>query len=71
MDKAARPAGKTPISLSRGGKIGDEEFLDKARLALEARVAGSLFGRNLWQSPYEDGLRMTAKLRQVIREDQT
>ncbi|HJX36981.1 MAG TPA: hypothetical protein VJ714_00145 [Anaerolineae bacterium] len=71
MNKAVRPAGKTLVLLSRGGKIGDEELLDKARLALETGVAGFLFGRNLWQSPYEDGSLITAKLKEVIREDQT
>jgi len=63
-----RPAGKTLVFLFGGGKIVDEELLNKARLALEARVAGSLFGRGLRQSPYEDRLRMKAKLKELMLE---
>jgi len=68
MNKVVRPAGKTLVFLFGGGKSVDEELLNKARLALEARVAGSLYGRGLRQSPYEDSLRMTAKLKDLTLE---
>ena len=68
MNKVVRSTAMTLVLLSRGGKIVDEELLNKARLALEARVAGSLFGRDLRQSPYEDSLRMTAKLKDLMLE---
>jgi DhnA family fructose-bisphosphate aldolase class Ia len=71
MNKVVCPAGKTLVLLSGGGKIRHEELPEHARPALEARVAGFLFSRNQWQSPYEVSLRMTAKLWQVSREDQT
>ena len=71
MNKVVRPAGKTLISLSGGGNIRDEDLLERARPALEAGVAGFLFSRNQWRSPYEVSLRMTPKLKEVIREDQT
>ena len=68
MNKVVRPAGKTLVFLFGGGKIVGEELLNKARLALEAGVAGSLFGRDRRQSTCHDSLRMTAKLTGLMLE---
>jgi len=56
------------VLLSGGSKISDEDLLEKACLALEAGVTGFLFGRNLWQRPYEEGLRVTAALKKLMLE---
>ncbi len=68
IKRVVRSAGKSMVLLSGGSKISDEDLFEKARLALEAGVTGFLFGRNLWQRPYEEGLRITAALKKLLLE---
>lgn len=68
IKKVVRSAGKAMVLLSGGSKVSDEDLFEKARLALEAGVTGFLFGRNLWQRPYEEGLRVTAALKKLMLE---
>jgi class I fructose-bisphosphate aldolase len=70
MNKVVRPAGKTLSLPSGGDNVRDEDLLEQARPALEAGVAGFLFSRNQWRSPYEVSLRMTAKLKELMLEYQ-
>lgn len=68
IKKVVQSAGKAMVLLSGGSKISDEDLLEKARLALEAGATGFLFGRNLWQRPHEEGLRITAELKKLMLE---
>jgi len=59
-------AGRTGVLLSGGGKMSDEELLSKVQTCLEAGVDGLIFGRNMWQRKYEDALRLTKEIQQMI-----
>ncbi len=66
MRQVVRSAGKAMVLVSGGSKKSDEDLLEKARIALEAGAAGFLFGRNLWQRPFEDGLAITQRLKELM-----
>lgn len=65
--KVVESAGKTMVLFSGGSKIGDEDLLEKARICMEAGATGLIFGRNMWQRPYQEGLALTAKIKEIMR----
>jgi len=68
MAKVCESAGKMPVLVSGGGKLGDEELLEKARESMDAGCSGIIFGRNMWQRKMDDALEMTARLFDILRD---
>jgi len=40
---------RTLVLVSGGSKMGDDDTVHKARVAMEAGCVGLIFGRNMWQ----------------------
>lgn len=57
-----------PVLLSGGERGGDEEVLDKARMAMGAGALGLIFGRNVWQREHDESLRFVARLRELLEK---
>ena len=66
--KVVRSAGRALVLVSGGEKIGDSELLEKVRSSMDAGATGIIFGRNLWQRPRDDALRLTRELHAIFRE---
>ena len=66
VNAVVRSAARTPVLLSGGEKGGDEEVLDKARMAMEAGALGVIFGRNVWQRRHEESLRFIERLKELL-----
>jgi DhnA family fructose-bisphosphate aldolase class Ia len=66
VNAVVRSAVRTPVLLSGGEKGGDEEVLDKARMAMEAGALGVIFGRNVWRRRHEESLRFVERLRELL-----
>ena len=66
LKKVCETAGRAGVILSGGSKISDEDLLDKVRIAMEAGASGIIFGRNLWQRPWEDALRITGEIHKIL-----
>jgi class I fructose-bisphosphate aldolase len=66
VEKVVGSAGKTMVLFSGGSKISDEDLLLKARICMEAGATGLIFGRNMWQRPFEEGLRITEQVKQIL-----
>ncbi len=66
VQRVVQSAGKTLVLFSGGSKIGDEDLLEKAHICMEAGATGLIFGRNMWQRPFEEGLAMTAKIKEMM-----
>ncbi len=66
VNAVVRSAGRSPVLLSGGEKGGDEEVLEKARMAMEAGGIGVIYGRNVWQRQYEESLRFIERLRDLL-----
>lgn len=66
--KVIQSAGKTLVLFSGGEKVTDEELVAKARLVMEAGATGLIFGRNMWQRPLRDALRMTQTIKNMMMD---
>ncbi|MBM3297070.1 MAG: fructose-bisphosphate aldolase [Candidatus Aminicenantes bacterium] len=67
LRRAVRSAGRTGVLVSGGSKLGDAELMEKCRLCLEAGADGLIFGRNVWQRKYEDALKISREIRELMR----
>jgi fructose-bisphosphate aldolase, class I len=68
VSAVVRSAARTPMLLSGGERGGDDEVLDKARMAMEAGALGLIFGRNIWQREHDESLRFVARLRELLEK---
>jgi len=64
--KVVESAGKTMVLFSGGSKIGDKDLLEKARVCMEQGATGLIFGRNMWQRPFDEGLSITKKVFDIM-----
>ncbi len=65
--KVIESAGRTMVLFSGGSKLSDEDLLEKARIAMEEGATGLIFGRNMWQRPLEEGLAITARIKEIMK----
>ena len=66
--KVVESAGRALVLVSGGEKVGDPELLAKVRSSMDAGATGLIFGRNLWQRPKADALKVTRDLHAIFRE---
>ncbi len=66
--KVVRSAGRALVLVSGGEKVGDTELLHKVRSSMDAGATGIIFGRNLWQRPKGEALRLTRELHAIFAE---
>ncbi|MGA8302605.1 MAG: fructose-bisphosphate aldolase [Thermoplasmata archaeon] len=66
--KVVESAGRCLVLVSGGEKIGDGDLLAKVRSSMDDGATGIIFGRNMWQRPRADALRMTGELHAIFRE---
>jgi class I fructose-bisphosphate aldolase len=66
VEKVVASAGKTMVFFSGGSRISDEDLLLKARICMEAGATGLIFGRNMWQCPFEESLRITKEIKKIL-----
>jgi len=66
--KVVSSAGRTLVIFAGGSKVGDEDLIDKARLAMECGATGLIFGRNVWQRQYGEAMAITRRIREMINE---
>jgi len=58
----------TFVLLSGGEKGNDADVLNKVRLSMEAGAIGLIFGRNIWQRPYEEAARLVEQIQSIMRD---
>ncbi len=66
--KVVESAGRALVLVSGGEKVGDAELLAKVRASMDDGATGIIFGRNMWQRPKPEALRMTRELHAIFRE---
>lgn len=66
--KVVKSAGRTLVLISGGSKMGDDDLLHKAQLAMDAGVTGLIFGRNLWQRKHDDALAITGRIHEMLKK---
>ncbi len=66
--KVVQSAGRSLVLVSGGERINDDQLLLKVRSSMDAGATGIIFGRNLWQRPKADALRLTREMHAIFRE---
>ncbi|TDU83765.1 class I fructose-bisphosphate aldolase [Kribbella voronezhensis] len=66
IDQVVRSANHTLVLVSGGEKAGDEAMLRKAQQAMDAGGLGLIFGRNVWQRPWDESLRFVESLQEIL-----
>ncbi|MGI0131291.1 MAG: class I fructose-bisphosphate aldolase, partial [Thermoplasmata archaeon] len=66
--KVVESAGRCLVLVSGGERVGDPELLAKVRASMDDGATGIIFGRNMWQRPRTEALRMTRELHAIFRE---
>ena len=65
-ERVVRSAGRVPVLVSGGSKLGDDDLIAKARISLEAGACGLIFGRNMWQRPFDQALAITERVQKEV-----
>ncbi len=61
-------AGRAMVLFSGGSKLGDEDLMEKAQTAMDAGATGLIFGRNMWQRPFDEALAITERVQDMMKE---
>jgi class I fructose-bisphosphate aldolase len=65
-ERVVKSAGRVPVLVSGGSKLGDDDLIAKARVSMEAGAVGLIFGRNMWQRPFEEALAATERVQKEV-----
>lgn len=68
ISRVVASAGKALVLFSGGERVGDEELLRKARQGMAAGATGLIFGRNIWQRPFNEALAISRQLAELLGE---
>lgn len=68
IKKVIKSAGKTLVLVSGGSKTNDEDLLNKVELSMRAGACGIIFGRNLWQRPFEESNKLNNKITEIMKK---
>jgi len=68
LRKVVKSAGRTLVLVSGGSKMGDDDTVHKARIAMESGCVGLIFGRNMWQRKWDDALAMSRRMHDLMKE---
>ncbi|MGA7922510.1 MAG: fructose-bisphosphate aldolase [Thermoplasmata archaeon] len=66
--KVVQSAGRALLLVSGGEKVDDNDLILKVRRSMHAGATGIIFGRNLWQRPWDDAIRVTHEMHAIFRE---
>jgi class I fructose-bisphosphate aldolase len=67
LAKVVKSAGRSLVLVSGGSKMGDDDTLHKAKIAMEAGCVGLIFGRNMWQRKWDDAIKMSTRMHEVMK----
>jgi len=66
--RVVESAGRCLVLVSGGEKVDDTELFAKVRSSMDDGAVGIIFGRNMWQRPKAEALRVTRELHAIFRE---
>ncbi len=66
--KVVESAGKTLVLFSGGSKISDDDLISRAKTCIDVGANGLIFGRNLWQREWDDAVKISNRLRELLQK---
>jgi fructose-bisphosphate aldolase, class I len=61
-------AGRTLVLFSGGEMQGEGSVIDKARIGMDSGATGLIFGRNIWQRPFDEALALSKQILDMMRD---
>ena len=61
-------AGRALVLFSGGEMAGEGDVIAKARIAMESGATGLIFGRNVWQRPFDEALTLSREMHEMLRD---
>ncbi len=61
--KIVQSAGRTLVIMSGGEQVEDDLLLTRVEVSLAAGATGFIFGRNIWQRPYDQALSIVGQIK--------
>jgi fructose-bisphosphate aldolase, class I len=61
-------AGNALVLFSGGEMQGEGDVIQKARAAMEGGATGLIFGRNVWQRPFDEALALSHEMHEMLKE---
>lgn len=65
--RVVRSAGRCLVLFSGGSKLGDDDLLNKVETCMQAGATGLIFGRNMWQRPWDDALGIGRRVHEKLQ----
>ncbi len=65
-ERVIKSAGRVPVLVSGGSKLGDDDLIAKAKVSMEAGACGLIFGRNMWQRPFDQALAISERVKKEV-----
>ena len=59
-------AGRSLVVLSGGSKIDDDKLLEQTRVIMQAGGSGVIYGRNVWQRPWDEALEIVEQIKDTL-----
>ncbi len=66
LRRVVRSAGRCLVLFSGGSRMDPGAAVAKVDLCMQAGAAGIIFGRNLWQRPYDEALALSRRVHEVL-----
>jgi class I fructose-bisphosphate aldolase len=66
--KVVRSAGKCLVLFSGGSKLSDDDLVHKVDIVMKAGATGLIFGRNMWQRPWDEAIAIGNRVHGIMRQ---
>jgi class I fructose-bisphosphate aldolase len=66
LRRVVRSAGRCLVLFSGGSRIDPSAALSKVALCMDAGATGIIFGRNLWQRPFDEALGLSRRVHEIL-----
>jgi class I fructose-bisphosphate aldolase len=65
--KVVQSAGRTLVIFSGGSKVTEEKLISNVQTAMDCGANGLIFGRNMWQRPLDEALRISKQVSTILK----
>jgi class I fructose-bisphosphate aldolase len=68
LRRVVRSAGRCLVLFSGGSRMDPSAALSKVGLCMDAGATGIIFGRNLWQRPFDEALALSRRVHEILAQ---
>ena len=64
--QCVQSAGRALVVLSGGSKVDDDKLLEQTRFMMHAGGSGVIYGRNVWQRPWNEAVEIIEQIKEIL-----